>query len=245
MSANYIICTTARSGSNLMCDVLRNTRHLGHPVEAFNPDFMRTAGYREHIGADRSVAVEHFVGWIRQRHSTKNGIFGTKILFEDFETFRGFPSFSDLFFGSRLIHLRRRSKLRQAISYYLAEETGQWVATDTARKSLEDVRFDFETIRRHLDRLVLQDSAWSAILNGLGLDYMEVYFEDFLADMQGKLHEIAAFVGVAAVPLELRVTLTEQANPLSRVFLAQFRDAYRRHQFAAKESATYKGLSFH
>lgn len=245
MSVNYIICTTARSGSNLMCDVLRNTRRLGHPVEAFNPDFMRAAGYREHVAPDGTVAVAHFVAWIMQRHRTKNGAFGTKILFEDFETFRGFTPFSDLFFDSRLVHLRRRSKLKQAISYYLAEETGQWVATDKARKSLEDVRFDFEAISRHLDRLIVQDSAWTAILNGLGLEYMEVYFEDFLADMNGKLHEIASFVGVDTVPLDLRVTLTEQANPLSRAFMSQFREAFRQRQFATTGTAAYKGLSFH
>jgi LPS sulfotransferase NodH len=241
---NYIICTTARSGSNLLCDVLRNTGKLGHPVEAFNPDFMRTAGYREYIEPDAPVSVEHFVEWLKQRHRTRNGIFGTKMLYEDHNIFRRFPSFAEFFLKARIIHLRRRSKLRQAISYFFAEETGQWVATDQARRRPEDVAFDFDAIRNHMDRLVVQDASWTTILNGLGIDYLEIYFEDFLADMQTKLNEIGAYVGAEEGDLEPRVTLIEQANPASRVFLEQFRELYRDYQYAPVARATYKGLEF-
>ena len=244
MQRNYIICTTARSGSNLLCDVLGNTGKLGHPVEAFNPDFMRTAGYREHIEPDAPVSVEHFVEWLKQRHRTRNGIFGTKILFEDYNVFRRFPSFVEFFETSRIIHLRRRSKVRQAISYFFAEETGQWVATDPARRKPEDVAFDFDAIRRHMERLVIQDANWTTILHGLGLDYLEIYFEDFLADMPTKLNEIGAFVGAEDGILEPRVTLSEQANPASGVFLSRFRELYRDHQHAPMRGATYKGLEF-
>ena len=80
--------------------------------------------------------------------------------------------------------------------------------------------------------------------NGLGVDYLEIYFEDFLADMQTKLNEIGAYVGAEEGDLEPHVTLTEQANPASRVFLARFRELYRDYQYAPMAQATYKGLEF-
>ena len=39
---SYVICTTARSGSNLVCDYLAKTGRLGRPTEFFNPDIVRT-----------------------------------------------------------------------------------------------------------------------------------------------------------------------------------------------------------
>lgn len=241
---DYIICTTARSGSNLLCDVLRNTRVLGRPVEAFNPDFIRSGGFREHLRKDDPVSVAQFVDWIRDRHRTRNGIMGTKLLYEDFSTFRAFPAFRDLFFGARLIHLRRRSKLRQAISYLFAEQTGQWIATDTPRMPVERVAYDYVALRRHLDRLVHQDAIWTALLNALGVDYLEVFFEDFLADMEAAVGTIATFVGAAGTDLDIMATLAEQKNPHANAFVERLRADLRAREFEGAASATYKGVRF-
>ena len=205
---------------------------------------MRRSAYREHISDGKPVSVDQFIDWIRQRHRTRNGIFGTKILHEDFQTFKTFPSFRDLFFSSRIIHLRRRSKLRQAISYFFAEETGQWVATDTPRKAVESVEYNYAAIRRHLDRLVRQDSLWTAVLDSLGIPYEELIFEEFLLDMSGKVARIAAFVGIDGGSLPIAATLAEQKNSLTAAFIQRFRSDLREHEFRTTGGTTYKDTEF-
>jgi LPS sulfotransferase NodH len=241
---DYVICTTARSGSNLLCDVLRNTRVLGHPLEAFNPDFMRMGGYREYIDDAKVVQVAHFIDWIRSRHRTSNGVFGTKILFEDFQTFKSFRPFSDFFFSCNVVHLRRKSKLQQALSYFFAEETGQWVATDVPRKRLDEVKFDFEAIRRHLDRLTKQDALWTSTLGALNIPYLEIYFEDFLRDMGETIDIIASLVHVDTTNVSIKITLSEQKNALSRSYLEEFVRRFREEEFRPRADAGYKGLVF-
>lgn len=243
-SKNYIICTTARSGSNLFCDFLKNTKSLGRPIEAFNPDIVRkSAFYNAKINQD-SVPVSNYISWMLEKHRTPNGIFGTKLLFEDFDVFRGFPSFVSLFNSSYTIHLRRRSKLRQAISYYFAEMTGQWISTDVARMDPTEVPFDYDEINRHMRRLILQDATWTSILQGLGCPYIEVYFEDFVSLPAKIITSILAEFGEDRQEVPIVATLKEQRNARTDDFVVLFEEELTRRLFQTQESQQYKGSMF-
>ncbi|WP_198373822.1 Stf0 family sulfotransferase [Roseomonas rosulenta] len=92
-----------------------------------------------------------------------------KLLFEDFEFLGGYLTVRDFLSEAVVIRLVRRNKLSQAISYYMAQQTGQWVSTDPARIPAEEVCFDFDAIRNHLKRLCHQDAMWDAQLDCLGI----------------------------------------------------------------------------
>lgn len=241
---SYVICTTARSGSNLLCDVLGNTRILGRPREAFNPDFMRTAGYKTHVLEGNRISTAHFIDWLEGRHQTPNGVFGTKVLFEDFGIFRGFTRFHDLLAKSSLIHLRRRGKIRQAISYFFAEETGQWIFSDVAKKNLADIIYSFDKIKTHLDRLILQDSAWTSVLSAMNSAYLEIYFEDFVGDMKKTVSDIARTVSVDVADSPIRVSLEEQKNSRTQEFYKRFTEDFQAQHFKSVTQQSYKGLEF-
>lgn len=240
----YIICTTARSGSNLFCDYLRNTRVLGRPGEALNPDIVRGGRFGERFPTNSPVSVRKYIEWMLANHRSRNGIFGIKILFEDFEFYKGFDAFQELMASSFLVHLRRRSKVRQAISYYFAEETGQWVHTDPARKRIEDVAFDYNRLEQHLIRLTRQDAMWQTYLNGLRLPYREVHFEEFVRDPGQELGEICRCMGFEpAVDMPVTATLQEQKNPRSAEFTDAFIDGFRAKVYGPTASVTYKNLT--
>jgi len=240
---SYIICTTARSGSNLLCNVLRNTKQLGFPVEALNPDFIRASKFFKERSRPDVVDPGEFIQWLISKHQTANSVFGIKILYEDFQNYRRFKDFQTLFMNSKIIHLRRKSKVNQAVSYFFASETGQWVASDTPKKPLESVAYDFETIRRHYDRLIQQDSAWTAILKALRRTYIEVMFEDFISNMQKTLGEIATFLDVAVGDdLPIKIDLKEQANHLSRIYIEKFCRDYKDFIFSGRADIVYGGL---
>lgn len=241
---NYVICTTARSGSNLFCNYLGNTRRLGRPGEMLNPDIVRSGRFGRTYESQGPISTAAYIDWLKVNFSSPKGIFGIKLLYEDFENFAGFPAFQEILRNSRLYVLRRRSKLKQAISYYFAERTGQWVAADPPRMPIEDVPFDAARIEAHLRRLSMQDVAWITHLEAARLPYREIIFEDFLAAPGEHLHAIASELGVATGDLPVVATLEEQKNPRSREFLARFADAFSAQAFANREAITYKGLSF-
>jgi len=244
--STYLICTTARSGSNLFCDYLKNSNILGKPAEFFNPDVIRSTRYYKENSNENSLSVQLYLNWLRSTHSSTNGVFGVKLLYEDFDNLRSFAAVRGLFDNSHIIFLRRRSKIRQAISYFFASETGQWVASDPPLKQLREVEFDFSAIKRHLFRLTDQDARWQAILVGLEYSYQELYFEDLVADPAGAIRAVANALEVADAESDFRVQadLAEQKNEMSKDFYRMFCTDFTKSVFDPQSKKIYKNLHF-
>jgi LPS sulfotransferase NodH len=219
----FIICTTARSGSNLVCDYLFNTGRLGRPTEVFNPQIVVKGAYNRRYTVPEPVVLADYVAWLKENFATRNGVLGLKMLWEDMEFLGGSPAVSELLDQAHLIRLTRRRKLAQAVSYYLAQETGQWVASDPAHRQPEDVAFDFGVISRHLDRLCLQDARWDAELDTRGLEALHWHFEDFVRDPAQHVRSLADRLGVDIADDPIRTSLTKQSTARSQAFIDAFR----------------------
>ncbi len=238
----YMICTTARSGSNLLCDYLANTGVLGRPTEHFNPDIVRKGAFGRRFSFTEPLPCGDYIAWLHEQHCTPNGVFGTKVLYEDLANYFRFPAFVDLLRSSRCILLRRRDKPRQAVSYYFAAETGLWVHTDKPRRDPASLPYDHAVLRAHMRRLVEQETMWLAILASLGIEHREVFFEDFVRDPRRHITAIAGDLGVPTEDLPCRASLREQGNELSRSFGERLKDDILREIAQPPLPPEYKGL---
>jgi trehalose 2-sulfotransferase len=239
---NYLICTTARSGSNLLCDYLRNTGILGSPGEMFNPDVIRNGHLGRRFEYSGSISAERYIAWVQEQFRGRNEIFGAKLLYEDLEAFGSFPAFRQFFEQSALFWLIRRDKLGQAISYYIAQMTGQWVSTDSPKISIEDLEFDYEKIRRHIERLVRQDVNWQLIFERLNRKYVIIIFEKFISNPAATLREIADKIGLNSVALRVYSDFREQKNGRSVEFRNEMLSGIGDRLFRNQETNSYKGL---
>lgn len=239
---SYMICTTARSGSNLLCDYLANTGELGRPAEHFNPDVIRRGAFGRRFAFEETLPCGDYIAWLRAEHSSRNGVFGTKVLFEDMASYLRFDAFKDLLTTSRCILLRRRDKARQAVSYFFAAETGQWVHSDPPQRDPESLAYDYAVLRAHLRRLVDQETMWLGTLASLGIAYREIFFEDFVRDPRAHIEAIARDVGVAAEGLPCRASLREQGTALSQAFGERLRADLLREIVGPPPPVEYKGL---
>jgi LPS sulfotransferase NodH len=70
----YAICTSGRSGSNLLCQYLSSTGVLGNPLEYFNGSGRRLLGYPEYPDEPSRQ-----IDWILTAGATPNGIYGLKV----------------------------------------------------------------------------------------------------------------------------------------------------------------------
>jgi trehalose 2-sulfotransferase len=102
---SYLICTTPRSGSTLLCELLTGTGIAGRPDEYFQQlrstgRPMRPRDYLEGVAPDivppethdgeleehqlydphRFCTFEEYVDWVKNVATTPNGVFGTKIM---------------------------------------------------------------------------------------------------------------------------------------------------------------------
>jgi len=105
---SYLVCATQRSGSTLLCELLKGTEVAGVPDEYF--EALRSTGLprqpRQYFDepplrdiAERLAPVEvgqpeepgEFEGWFHyalQRGTTPNGVFGAKMMWNYFDDFR-------------------------------------------------------------------------------------------------------------------------------------------------------------
>jgi trehalose 2-sulfotransferase len=123
---SYLVCSTQRSGSTLLCELLRATDVAGAPDEYF--ERLRGTGLprqpRQYF-EDASVQdiaerlpptgpghteqpgeFEHWFRYVLQRGSTLNGVFGAKMMWNYLDEFKlrmaELPGLSDLSFNERL-----------------------------------------------------------------------------------------------------------------------------------------------
>jgi LPS sulfotransferase NodH len=122
---SYLICATQRSGSTLLCELLKNTHLAGYPEEYF--DALKQTGVPErpleyftgvidealfNILKDRNhpdeeqrqpppgMTFESYVDSIIEQCTSANGVFGTKVMWNYFPDFlsklRDIPRYHDL-----------------------------------------------------------------------------------------------------------------------------------------------------
>jgi trehalose 2-sulfotransferase len=123
--SSYIICATQRSGSTLLCEILKNTHLAGYPEEYF--DALKSTGvpqrpleyfpgvtdeallniFKERNHPDEEqrqpppgMSFESYVDAIIERCTSANGVFGTKLMWNYFPDFisklRDIPRCHDL-----------------------------------------------------------------------------------------------------------------------------------------------------
>src|SRR3954469_25286570 len=71
---SYVICSTSRSGSYLLCELLWRTGVAGAPEEFFHPQYMPRL--MERWGVEE---LDEYVRALLAHKTTPNGVFGAKI----------------------------------------------------------------------------------------------------------------------------------------------------------------------
>jgi hypothetical protein len=81
MAKQYAICTIPRTGSNLLCDYLRNAGTLGAPGEFFNSKVIQDEYFNALGLPSDALPVERYVRWLKATYTSASGVFGFKIMY--------------------------------------------------------------------------------------------------------------------------------------------------------------------
>ena len=179
--ASFIICTTPRSGSTLLCKLLAATRMAGQPESWFHsPSLPDWLGYHDLTPSDfptPEAALRAVFDATHDKGAAGTGVFGLRLQRGSFDYFieqtaRLFPDQSsdkdkvEAAFGPTLfLHLTRADKLSQAISRLRAEQSGLWHRTATGEElerlsPHQDPVYDHDAIAGHIAELTALDAAW-------------------------------------------------------------------------------------
>jgi LPS sulfotransferase NodH len=194
----YVLASTPRCGSNMLARALWHTGVAGFAEDYLSDDYV--LDFFERWGFDTGAPDELADSYIRKlmRHRTSpNGVFGIRI-------HAGLLASTDVDLHEVMSHpgyiwMRREDRLRQAISYLLAEQTGEWIVDGTylpLRENLSPPTYSYEQIRRHI-RLLDHDTAiWHEHFARRGAKPHVVTYEDLLERYEETVRGCLSWMGV-------------------------------------------------
>lgn len=252
---SYFVCTTQRSGSTLLCELLKGSEVAGVPDEYFErlrstllprqprqyflgPDLADIAVGLAPTDPGRAEQPGEFEGWFKyvlQRGASRNGVFGTKMMWNYFDDFRtrvrelpGLEGVSlnealDILFPKlRVVFVRRRDKVAQAVSLWKATQTNQWRNEPEPNIDGLKAEYDYRAIKHLLDELHRWDARWEDWFHATGREPIRVIYEEFV-------HSRAATLGRVLDALNINPREPEpepmqrQADGQSEDWVARFR----------------------
>lgn len=210
----YIVASTPRTGSYLLCEGLQSSGIAGRPTEVFSPDFQSIWRRRWCMSPDAGFA-EYLHRAVRHG-TTPNGVYGLKIHWmhvQQLAVQAGFAGAYDevldyLFPESMFVHITRRDRRAQAISYYRALATNEWwqiegVANDQSNGST--AVFDASAILALEREISRQEEGWQKYFRKRNLRPLLVEYETLATEYQEQLARVLSYLGLdssvaAAVP---------------------------------------------
>ncbi|MEM9139226.1 MAG: Stf0 family sulfotransferase [Pseudomonadota bacterium] len=238
----YILCATPRSGSTMLCGMLADAG-AGWPASYF----------REKTMADRMVrlgvaggpdAFPAYLDAVRRTGSAGTEICGIRLMQENaaalfctlgvlFPDAEGDLSRLEAAFGPvSFIHLSRRDKLAQAVSYIRARQSGLWHRgaggqAIEALESIESKGYAHDRIAEIVATYRREDAAWTDWFTDQGITPISVTYEDLAAAPQKELGRILAALSLDATKANAITPATQpMADPESRAWIQRFRQAH-------------------
>src|SRR5579872_1172857 len=199
---SYLVASSDRASSALLCRLLWQTGRLGAPWEYLNSSFEDVRGTLA-APAERSIASTMmqrlgartpsvYVAGLLARRTSSNGLFGLKSQFNDLKSaLTEFPNMLKALAPVRYVYVDRRDRLAHAAS----------AARALAAKSLGpagpgQVPYQRDMISKSLGKLERQRLHWCRWFEANGITPFVVYYEDVAADGPGAVRSIASALGV-------------------------------------------------
>jgi trehalose 2-sulfotransferase len=226
----YIIASTPRSGSSLLCEGLCASGVAGRPAEVFAPDFRDPWYSRWKVR--REARFEEYLEAALRFGTTPNGIYAMKIQWMHVPVlavdarYIGSPEgvLDSLFPGATFVNIVRRDRRAQAISWFRACETNEWFRTESTKAPDNSKRrLDIERVRYlecHLDG---QQSSWERYFRDRNIQPLIVEYERLANGYRGEIARVLAFLGLdPAQGLEIpNARLFRQADSISEAWRRQ------------------------
>ncbi len=231
----YLICATPRSGSTLLCELLKETGAAGRPEEYF--ETLRSTGYprqpRQYFDGVPDVQAllpevdpgtpERAFDWdaVLRAGTTANGVFGAKIMYghlEDLWPRLGGRALEDVLPGLRYVRVSRGDRVAQAVSLWIAIQTQRWRDEGDDAETHDPV-YSFPAIRHLVEQLTAHELAWDEWL--VGRDAIDVPYEPLAADPGGTVAGLLDELDIAGRAPDLP-RLRRQSGARSREWIERY-----------------------
>lgn len=215
--SSYVICTSPRSGSTLLCKLLAATGMSGNPGSYFHapslPEWLAYLNLRIDLGVPEQAMLREIFKAAIAKGSLETGMFGLRLQRHSFDFFMqklailhpGYPSDRariEAAFGPTLfIYLTRPDKVEQAVSCVKALQTGLWHrapdGTELERLSPpQDPVYRSSELHFTYNEFVAFDLRWQHWFETQGIKPFKINYDALSADPLGTLKTLLSELGL-------------------------------------------------
>jgi len=235
-----LVCSHPRSGSTLIGETLYAAGGLGCPLEYLH------RGFRPNIAARwRAPDLESHVRAMHRFRTDPTGVFSIKLFWRDIEeTLVETGVFEESELGQQapppdpaqlrrihdfvrailpnpaFVHLKRRDRVRQAVSAFIATQTNVFRSLTPADRVSRPVVYDYDGILRQLAVADYSNARWTEFFAVCGIEPYRLAYEDLASHYEGAAGSLLAHLGRPIRPAPPR--LQRQATAQSEDFLLRF-----------------------
>lgn len=242
LHTTYIVCATPRSGSHLLAEAFQVSGMAGKPDEYFitnkQGQLQNEQGNIAEIYGKKTLEAFHEL--VLSLGSTPNGVFGIIIqwdyLHHILRNFRSLPQYAnlddkalldELFDKPKFIWLQRRNKIRQAISWIKARQTGVWkVQAEKSNNPQQkpELRYDYFLIEQNIKRFENAEKGWATFFQTNQIDPLVVVYEELAQNFEQTALNLLDFLNLER-PENMQFKerkLKKQADTLNEVWTQKF-----------------------
>ena len=239
MYDSYIICTSPRSGSTLLCHLLRDTGIAGHPQSYFHRPSL--SEWRIGLDLPPSADLPDIIHAAKRTGEADAGLFGLRLQRHSFdflmEQLRALHPEADsdmacltkTFGRTRLVHLTRADKVDQAVSLVRADQSGLWHkhadGSELERNGQgQEPRYDHAAIVHHVAELTAFENDWNTWFDAIGQRPHRITYDQLATDPAGTVGTLLAALGLdSTAAASLRPATAKLADATNAAWAAQFR----------------------
>ena len=220
MRSFLAIASVERTGSTLLCSILRGTHLAGTPIEYLNIQTKNFARIRNECGEPKirltrvpiarvrkltgrypwrdisyfsSASWRNYLSAIAIQYTTANGVFGVKMHWNQYKRHMLDMGVDVNFWNVpvKWVRITREDELRQAISFVRAAQTESW-NSNMATKA--DPVYDAAAISAALDRISDENSDWDVYFAQHNITPLHITYEQLTRDMDATIRRVMAFI---------------------------------------------------
>lgn len=224
LSQRYAICLIPRSGSTYLAHLLRDTGAFGNPNEwlavGLAEDLARRTG-----AADWDTLLRRTLAM----HASPNGVSGIELALAHIVWGRQATGRKQVLDRTmRYFYLRRRNIVRQAISMFMAHQSGilhSFQLDQETQSARDQVSYNAASIRGWVKFLQDEEMRWEREFGALGIEPVRLYYEDVIARPERVIRLFAHLLGVPETPqVPERVSLTRMSDERSDAWEIRYRE---------------------
>jgi LPS sulfotransferase NodH len=200
----YLLASVPRAGSTYFSHLVWRTGCLGAPLEYLN---FESGGPYGFASGSPDLQRQLWRSLLRRRCSP-NGVFGLKAFPPQLEQLkRRNPTLLEEVLATilprgvarRVVYLRRRNRLAQAVSYARATLSGVWRKEQEAAGP-SPLDYSEEALESAERGIAHQEAGWEQMFAELKIEPLTVWHEDALADGAAVARAVADYIGVPIDP---------------------------------------------